>query len=303
MKSIIFGAGSCGRNLKKGLEQYYQINISAVCDNNESKWGETIDDVPIIAPQKLLETDFDRIFVCVSEEPWYTAVIKQLTDMGISRDKIINMETSTEYQDAFLTCDPIRKHWIKTFADYSREMEISGNIAECGVYNGETSMFMNKYWPDRTLYLFDTFEGFSEKDIAQENKQFDAFKNGRFSKNPFKVGSSESLINAVKTRMLYPEKLKIYQGYFPESAGNIDDTFCFVSLDMDLYQPQLEGLRYFWNRMEEGGVILLHDYFSPTLPGVKAAVADFEKELGKNLPKFPIGDSISIAVIKSNVVF
>ncbi|MCI8524143.1 MAG: hypothetical protein HFI62_13190 [Lachnospiraceae bacterium] len=51
--------------------------------------------------------------------------------------------------------------------------------------------------------------------------------------------------------------------------------------------------------MEIGGVILLHDYFHPDLPGVKAAVADFEKELSQALPKIPIGDHCSIAIIKN----
>lgn len=71
-----------------------------------------------------------------------------------------------------------------------------------------------------------------------------------------------------------------------------------MNLDMDLYRPQLEGLRFFWNRMEVGGVILLHDYFDSKLPGVKAAVTDFEKEINCVIPKIPIGDDSSIAIIK-----
>lgn len=43
---------------------------------------------------------------------------------------------------------------------------------------------------------------------------------------------------------------------------------------------------------------MLHDYFHPELPGVKVAVADFEKERGCFLPKTPIGDGSSIALVK-----
>jgi hypothetical protein len=45
-------------------------------------------------------------------------------------------------------------------------------------------------------------------------------------------------------------------------------------------------------------VILLHDYSHPQLPGVKRAVADFEKELGHAVPKIPIGDFCSLAIVK-----
>lgn len=57
--------------------------------------------------------------------------------------------------------------------------------------------------------------------------------------------------------------------FFPESAEGIQDSFCFVNLDMDLYQPMLNGLRFFYDKMEKNGVILLHDYFHEGLQGVK----------------------------------
>ena len=66
---------------------------------------------------------------------------------------------------------------------------------------------------------------------------------------------------------------------------------------MDLYQPMLAGLRFFYSKMYPGGVILMHDYFHPELPGVKQAVEEFEKETQITLCKVPIGDFCSIAVI------
>lgn len=259
-------------------------------------WG----DIPVIDPQQLLRMHFDKIFVCIRKGNMFKAVEAQLTEMGIPQEKIVVMQKDTEYQDAFLELDPIRRNWIKCFAEYTREIGLTGSVAECGVYYGETAMFINRYWADRTLYLCDTFEGFAEKDVTKEAMNFDTFKKGIFNDICFKAETSEAVIETVKTRMLYPEKVRIYQGYFPESIGDIKDKFCFVNLDMDLYEPQLEGLRYFWKRVEKGGVILLHDYFHPELPGVKVAVADFEKELGYMLSKIPIGDECSIAVIKND---
>jgi O-methyltransferase len=45
---------------------------------------------------------------------------------------------------------------------------IEGNVAELGVFRGDFAKFINISFPDRKLYLFDTFEGFDEKDIEAE---------------------------------------------------------------------------------------------------------------------------------------
>jgi hypothetical protein len=77
--------------------------------------------------------------------------------------------------------------------------------------------------------------------------------------------------------------------------GGIEDHFCFVHLDFDLYQPTIEGLKYFYPRMVSGGIILLHDYFSKGLKGVKQAVSDYSKKYS-DLRLFPIGDGMCIAI-------
>lgn len=98
--------------------------------------------------------------------------------------------------------------------------------------------------------------------------------------------------------MPYPNNCIIRKGYFPHTAFDIQDSFCFVNLDMDLYQPMLAGLQFFWSKMTCGGVILLHDYFHAQLPGVAKAVANFEKEIQKHISKVTIGDFCSIALVK-----
>ena len=63
-----------------------------------------------------------------------------------------------------------------------------------------------------------------------------------------------------------------------------------MSLDVDFYQTTLDGLRYFWPRLEEGGYLMLHDWGSPKLPGVAMALADYEAELGCKIPAMPLCD-------------
>ena len=99
-------------------------------------------------------------------------------------------------------------------------------------------------------------------------------------------------------RMPFQQNVKVVKGWIPESFTGIDDKFCFVNLDLDLYQPMLENLKFFWDKMVQGGVILCYDYYNPELPGVKQAIDDFEKHVGRVLPKYPLYKESNMAVLK-----
>lgn len=89
------------------------------------------------------------------------------------------------------------------------------------------------------------------------------------------------------------------KGFFPQSTSQVpnDLQFSFVNIDVDLYQPILEGLKYFYPKMIKNGTMLIHDYFHPYYTGVKKAVDEFCLDLGINI--LPIGDGISVAIRKS----
>ena len=63
-------------------------------------------------------------------------------------------------------------------------------------------------------------------------------------------------------------------GIFPGSAKPLEDRkFALVHLDMDLYQGTLEALNWFYPRMQQGGVIITHDYL--VLAGPTKAFEEF----------------------------
>lgn len=97
-------------------------------------------------------------------------------------------------------------------------------------------------------------------------------------------------------KMKYKEKIKICKGYFPHSANGIEENWCFVNLDADLYEPTLAGLEYFYPRMHDGGIILVHDYFSKAFHGVKDAVRYYCKNIG--ISYAPVGDTLSVIIRK-----
>jgi O-methyltransferase len=159
-------------------------------------------------------------------------------------------------------------------------------IAELGVYRGVFASRIQEEFIDKNFYLFDTFEGFSEKDKSLDlEKGF--VKPIFFEKMHNHTRTSEAI---VLSKMKFPENCKICKGRFPESIANIEKNikWGFVSLDADLYQPILEGLRFFYPSLLPGGYIMLHDY-NTELKGVRKAVEDFEAETSK-ICKVPIPD-------------
>ncbi len=173
---------------------------------------------------------------------------------------------------------------------------VKGDVAELGVYRGDFAKFINRSFPDRRLYLFDTFDGF-----VSEEMEFDIEKGYLEKVNYF--NSINTFINndvkMVMDKMRYPERCEIIQGRFPESRPESmeNNIFAFVSLDCDLYLPIYEGLKYFYPRLSSGGYIMVHDYNN--LPGVRQAVYDYEEKFGY-MAKVPITDACGSLVISKN---
>lgn len=255
--------------------------------------GETIYNTPVIAPKMINATTFDCVLIAVYAFEAIRDIYERLLQMAISADKIKILVFEKEYLD---TCMDQRMYWIQDFAKTVYENKLNGCVAEGGVFRGDSAKYINKFFPDKKLYLFDTFEGFNKKDVEYEmglnNK---SYNESRFTNAKLFADTTTDLL---LRKMLYPDVIEIRKGYFPETTRGIDCSFVFVNLDMDLYLPMLAGLEFFWDRLVKGGCILLHDYYHPSLPGVKKAVEDFEAKKNICIMKAPIGDGCSIALLK-----
>jgi O-methyltransferase len=180
---------------------------------------------------------------------------------------------------------------LKNTASLIYEKNISGDVAELGVFQGDFAKHINSLFPDRKLFLFDTFEGFSEKDIEKEKE----IGTKRVFERSYNYNGAS--IELVMNKMQNNRNCIIRKGYFPETINGLESNFAFVSLDADLYQPMLEGLKYFYPRLVKGGYIFVHDFFTDTFTGTKEAVREYSRI--KNINYVPIGDDCSIAIIKT----
>lgn len=199
------------------------------------------------------------------------------------RDPLWAQEEASALSDRDLENDYVR---VRTLEALCRRLaSVPGAAAELGVYRGGFARCINALLPERTLYLFDTFEGFDESEAEGEGKGFVEAHRG---------ASAERVISLLP----HPENAVLRAGLFPATAAGLEDErFCLVSLDADLEESTLAGLRFFVPRLSPGGCLLLHDWDTPRLDGVRRALERYEEELGRKLPAVPLCDVNGTLVI------
>jgi len=281
-KAVIFGAGQLGEKIYK--EIYNKYDVIAFLDNFKNRQGTTYEDIEIYAPEKIKDIQFDCIFV--GSATGHDEMIEQILQYGVDIRKI--------HDEYSLGTRIFKYNILSDFSKIVYEEGYAGNVAELGVFQGEYAKRINKNFPDRTLYLFDTFTGFDERD---RDDQIDIITDGE-NTSLFDVCNylEDTTVKRVMDKMQYPEKIIIKKGYFPETAVGIEDKFVFVSIDVDLYKPTIEGLRFFWDRMVQNGIIIIDDYYD--YEGVRKAVRDFIRETKQVIRILPVGDSGNIILCK-----
>jgi O-methyltransferase len=170
--------------------------------------------------------------------------------------------------------DKVRFYNLWFQIEYIKKNNIKGSFAELGVHKGETAKAIHFMDQSRKFYLFDTFEGFSEKDLKYEKQ-----KDSRFETIMF----SDTSIEKVKSYMNGNENLIFKPGFFPDTTKGLEgELFSFVQIDADLYAPTKSALEFFYPRLSAGGVIIVHDY-NHNWDGIPKAIEGFLKTIPESI--------------------
>lgn len=279
MKTVVlFGAGQVGAMISRLMGSAYRVLCFA--DNYEGKWGTTLAGIPVVSPRESLRKDPDCICLCVLDAERAGQMEAQLRELGF-KGEILR-------PDALKIFDA-RAATMRLLAEQIHEEKIPGDAAELGVFRGDFAALINAAFPDRTIHLFDTFEGFPARDVEIEQAQgLSRAKTGDFK---------ETAENLVEERLPHPERAVFHKGYFPDSFdGCTEMTFAFVSVDADLYAPTAAALPLFFDRLSPGGVLLIHDVNSTQFSGAGKAVREFCTERG--LLPMPVSDMHGSVVLR-----
>lgn len=160
---------------------------------------------------------------------------------------------------------------------------LPGLWAECGVFAGTTSLALclaaraeQPGFDGAGLHLIDSFEGLSELGEADLRAAQAADGSVTMMRPPRNRTNFAAPLEAVRGAMVgFPGAL-LHKGWIPEVLAELPEApWSFVHVDVDLYQPTLECLRYFFPRLVRGGIIVCDDYGSPAFPGARRAWIEF----------------------------
>ncbi len=146
-------------------------------------------------------------------------------------------------------------------------LEVSGDTAECGVYLGASSYLICDFNERITQsvhqhFVFDSFEGLSHPGVDD---------GGHWTK-----GDLSASMKMVETALSKFQNVTLLKGWIPSRFNEVKNkTFSFVHIDVDLYEPTLESMKFFYPRMNSGGIILCDDYGCTTCPGATRAIDEF----------------------------
>jgi hypothetical protein len=164
-------------------------------------------------------------------------------------------------------------------------LNVEGEFAECGVFNGGTALFLSRIARSggKKLNLFDSFEGLpapdAEKDLGLEE-------------GLFKSASAEAVERLVGAEGV---ELEMHVGFMPGTFAGLEERrFAFVHIDVDLYQSTLDCCRFFYPRLQPGGMMVFDDHGFPGCQGQRLAVAEFFGSRPEEPLALPTGQAVVV---------
>src|SRR5262249_5610277 len=167
-------------------------------------------------------------------------------------------------------------------------LRLRGDLAECGVLRGASAYLIAKVMAltDRTRYLrlFDSCAG-----LPPPNPEVDG---SYWQRGAMACGLDEVAVNLQH----FADRIVFHPGWIPENfAEAADKKFCFVHVDVDLYEATRDTFKFFGPRMVSGGLIVCDDYGFETCPGARKAMDEYATASGLTIVHLPTGQGVIFA--------
>ena len=212
----------------------------------------------------------------------------QLYYEGLKRSK-------NEWTDNF--CKQLRHYSLQELVYHVIQQKLKGDFVECGVWKGHSayiiSSILSKKGFKGKFHIFDSFEGGLSGKVDKDKNLRDELSEKQVQEESSLLASTENEVSACLSEFPF---VHLYKGWIPSRFNEVEDRqFAFVHIDVDLYEPIVDSLNFFFSRLVKGGVIVFDDYGITQFPGAKKAVDEFlEKNTCQFFYEVPMGSSFII---------
>lgn len=163
---------------------------------------------------------------------------------------------------------------------------LDGDYVECGVLKGFSMSVVAAYMDfaqlNKTMYLYDTFEGIPKR-YNSENR----------SNEPY-LQHGNMLKHAKERFAAYPN-VKIIPGIVPDSfAHTCPEKIVFLHIDMNSSASEMAALEALYPRVIDGGIIIFDDYGWLAYREQTLAQDAFMRARGQYILELPTGQGLFI---------
>lgn len=166
--------------------------------------------------------------------------------------------------------------------NYQKINSIEGDIVECGVWRGGSSIFLSHLFQDKKVWCCDSYEGFQPLNEAtyefQGERHTPEFAQG--AKGPLAI-SLEEVKNHFNTYGLGDEdRIQFVKGFINQTLPSTPiNKISILRIDVDSYSATLDALDNLYDKVQSGGFIIFDD---ANLKESYEAIKEFM--VRKNLP-------------------
>jgi O-methyltransferase len=167
---------------------------------------------------------------------------------------------------------PERQYALWKSVEYLESAGIEGDLVECGVWKGGSSMLaalglLHLGDTDRDLWLYDTFEGMTEPgqfDLGPGGSQIAAEWSEHAGKKDdpvFAYGALTEVKKNMASTGFPAERLHYVEGSVEQTIPDtVPAKLAMIRLDTDWYESTRHELEHLWPLLEPGGVLIVDDY-------------------------------------------
>lgn len=147
---------------------------------------------------------------------------------------------------------------------------LPGNLLEVGVWRGGTGTLIAARAratarARKLVYLCDTFTG-----VVKATGLDTSYRGGEHA------DTSEDMVSGLVSA-LDLDNVRIVKGIFPDDHRQAmdDEQFCFVHIDVDVFQSAKDILDFAWPRMPVGAIVVFDDYGFHSCDGIPKLLAGY----------------------------
>ncbi len=164
-------------------------------------------------------------------------------------------------------------------------LPIEGDFVECGVYRGFSfaviADYVNFGKVDKTLFLYDTFQGIPDE-YNSENREAPEY-------------AEPGIYEGVVERFKKYDNVRIVKGVVPDTfADSAPEKVALLHLDMNSSKAEVAALEVLFDRVTAGGVIVFDDYGWAAYRAQRVAADEFMSKRGYRILEIPTGQGLVI---------